>query len=92
MHEISFKSLPVLLISTIDLKFLLLLLQKKKRTKQTSSTDHQTFQSSSLPLSKLAFLSTAAVKRATGTKRKKERKKQKENKKRKREREERRGA
>lgn len=31
MHEISFKSLPVLLISTIDLKFLLLLfLQKKK--------------------------------------------------------------
>lgn len=31
MHEISFKSLPVLLISTIDLKFLLLLLLQKKK-------------------------------------------------------------
>lgn len=30
MHEISLKSLPVLLISTIDLKFLLLLLLQKK--------------------------------------------------------------
>lgn len=72
IHEISLKSLSTPQQPTSNPP-LFPPPKKKKRTKQTSSTDHQTFQSPSLPVSKLAFLS-AAVKRATGTKRKRERK------------------
>lgn len=48
MHEISFKSLPVLLISTIDLKFLLLLLLQKK--KEPSKPHRPTIKSSKVLL------------------------------------------